>query len=98
MILSGISDVTHVSVHHLVGVRHEGTPEGKISPVERYYWSSLILHILSGKFEQIGDVKSYVATPSIDYPKDKVLLYLPDVFGFQLINHKVRPALTMFME
>ncbi|KAF8876791.1 dienelactone hydrolase endo-1,3,1,4-beta-D-glucanase [Gymnopilus junonius] len=31
-------------------------------------------------------VDSYVATPTVDYPKDKVVLFLPDVFGAQLIN------------
>ena len=35
-------------------------------------------------------MKSYVATPTIDYPKDKVVLFLSDVFGIPLINNKVR--------
>ncbi|KAF8074669.1 dienelactone hydrolase endo-1,3,1,4-beta-D-glucanase [Lyophyllum atratum] len=39
-----------------------------------------------GKWEEIGGVKSYVATPAIDYPKDKVVLFLTDVFGVQLLN------------
>jgi len=39
-----------------------------------------------GKWETIGGVKSYVATPTVDYPKDKVVLFLADVFGPQLIN------------
>ncbi|KAK1234242.1 hypothetical protein PQX77_002549 [Marasmius sp. AFHP31] len=39
-----------------------------------------------GKVEKIGGVDTYVATPSVDYPKDKVLLFLPDVFGMQLVN------------
>ncbi|KAI0077963.1 alpha/beta-hydrolase [Panus rudis PR-1116 ss-1] len=42
-----------------------------------------------GKFEEIGGVRSYVATPSMDYPKDKVLLYLTDVFGVDLVNHQL---------
>ncbi|KAH0836456.1 alpha/beta-hydrolase [Lanmaoa asiatica] len=29
---------------------------------------------------------TYVATPTIDYPKDKAILFLPDVFGIELIN------------
>ncbi|KII87467.1 hypothetical protein PLICRDRAFT_43106 [Plicaturopsis crispa FD-325 SS-3] len=49
------------------GVRHEGTPTGKI--------------------ETIGGVKTYVATPSVDYPKDTVLLFLTDVFGLELNNN-----------
>ncbi|TCD70369.1 hypothetical protein EIP91_003721 [Steccherinum ochraceum] len=39
-----------------------------------------------GKWEKIGGVDCYVATPTVDYPKDKVLLFLTDVFGPQLIN------------
>ncbi|KAF9485529.1 dienelactone hydrolase endo-1,3,1,4-beta-D-glucanase [Pholiota conissans] len=39
-----------------------------------------------GKFETIGGVETYVATPTVDYPKDKAILFLPDVFGPQLIN------------
>ena len=31
-------------------------------------------------------MNSYVATPTIDYPKDKVVLFLTDVFGPQLVN------------
>ncbi|EAU90115.1 dienelactone hydrolase [Coprinopsis cinerea okayama7 len=40
----------------------------------------------TGKWETIGGVQSYVATPEGDYPKDKVILYLADVFGPQLPN------------
>ncbi|KAF9459319.1 dienelactone hydrolase endo-1,3,1,4-beta-D-glucanase [Collybia nuda] len=39
-----------------------------------------------GKWEKIGGVNCYVATPTMDYPKDKVVLYLADIFGPQLIN------------
>ncbi|KZT25121.1 alpha/beta-hydrolase [Neolentinus lepideus HHB14362 ss-1] len=51
------------------GVRHQGTPEGKI--------------------ETIGGVESYVATPTVDYPKNKVILFLTDVFGYYLDNNKL---------
>jgi len=34
-------------------------------------------------------MKAYVATPSGDYPKDKVLLFLPDAFGLELNNNKL---------
>ncbi|EIN09462.1 alpha/beta-hydrolase [Punctularia strigosozonata HHB-11173 SS5] len=34
-----------------------------------------------GKFEKIDGVDAYVATPEIDYPKDKVILFLPDIYG-----------------
>jgi len=39
-----------------------------------------------GKWEEVGGVKSYVATPTVDYPKDKVVLFLADIYGPQLIN------------
>ena len=35
----------------------------------------------TGKWEKIGGVETYVATPTVDYPKDKAILFLPDVFG-----------------
>jgi len=45
---------------------------------------------LEGKFEEIGGINCYVATPSSDdYPKDKVVLFLTDVFGLELINNKL---------
>ncbi|KAI0653150.1 alpha/beta-hydrolase [Cubamyces menziesii] len=40
-----------------------------------------------GQFTKIGGVESYVATPSGDYPKDKVVLFLSDVFGIKLQNN-----------
>jgi len=39
-----------------------------------------------GKWEKIGGVECYVATPTVDYPKDKVVLYLADVLGPQFKN------------
>lgn len=42
-----------------------------------------------GKFEQIGGVECYVATPTADYPSNKVLLYLMDIFGIHLPNHQL---------
>ncbi|KAH7908202.1 dienelactone hydrolase [Hygrophoropsis aurantiaca] len=42
-----------------------------------------------GKIETIGGVKCYVGTPAVDYPKDKVVLFLPDVFGIELVNNKL---------
>ncbi|KIK05023.1 hypothetical protein K443DRAFT_4204 [Laccaria amethystina LaAM-08-1] len=43
-------------------------------------------HAKEPRRELIGSVNSYVATPTIDYPKDKVVLLLTDVFGPQLVN------------
>ncbi|KAJ7038567.1 dienelactone hydrolase endo-1,3,1,4-beta-D-glucanase [Mycena alexandri] len=42
-----------------------------------------------GKIEIIGGIESYVATPTGDYPKDKVVLYISDVFGIHLPNHQL---------
>ncbi|PCH44441.1 alpha/beta-hydrolase [Wolfiporia cocos MD-104 SS10] len=42
-----------------------------------------------GKFELIGGINTYVATPSVDYPQDKVILYLVDIFGVTLVNHQL---------
>jgi len=53
----------------LLGVRHEGQPEGGV--------------------EKIGGVDCYVGVPTIDYPKDKVVLFLTDVFGLSLQNNKL---------
>ncbi|KAI0070435.1 alpha/beta-hydrolase [Panus rudis PR-1116 ss-1] len=39
-----------------------------------------------GKIELVGGVRCYVATPTVDYPKDKVLIYLIDIFGIDFIN------------
>ncbi|KAI0794115.1 alpha/beta-hydrolase [Fomes fomentarius] len=40
-----------------------------------------------GKRETIAGVDTYIATPAGDYPKDKILLFLPDAFGFGLENN-----------
>jgi hypothetical protein len=37
-----------------------------------------------------GGVECYVATPTVSYPKDKVLLFLTDVYGHVLVNAQVR--------
>jgi len=39
-----------------------------------------------GKIETIGGIRSYIATPTVDYPKDKAVLILTDVFGLDLVN------------
>jgi hypothetical protein len=45
-----------------------------------------------GKWDKIGGVDCYVAIPTMDYPKDKVILYISDVYGPQLINAQVRTS------
>jgi len=45
---------------------------------------------LLGTYEEINGIKTYVATPKTNYPKDKAVLYLPDVFGLELLNNRAR--------
>ncbi|KAF7357113.1 Dienelactone hydrolase endo-1,3,1,4-beta-D-glucanase [Mycena sanguinolenta] len=40
-----------------------------------------------GQTEHIGGTKCYVATPTVEYPKDKVILLLTDGFGLSLENN-----------
>ncbi|KAJ7123781.1 chlorocatechol-degradation protein [Mycena crocata] len=42
-----------------------------------------------GKTESIGGIECYVATPTIPYPKDKVLIFLTDIFGLALPNNRL---------
>ncbi|KAG9218647.1 hypothetical protein PLEOSDRAFT_1076398 [Pleurotus ostreatus PC15] len=44
---------------------------------------------LEGQLENIGGIECYTATPAGDFPKDKVLLFLPDAFGISLINSRL---------
>ena len=44
---------------------------------------------IKGAWGKIGGVESYIATPAGEYPKDKVILFLPDVFGPKLPNAQV---------
>jgi dienelactone hydrolase len=37
----------------------------------------------------INGIKTYVATPKVNYPKDKAVIYLTDVFGHELPNNLV---------
>ncbi|EIM90826.1 chlorocatechol-degradation protein [Stereum hirsutum FP-91666 SS1] len=41
----------------------------------------------TGTYETVGGIKTYVATPSGDYAKDKALIYIPDIFGQELNNN-----------
>ncbi|KAF5332150.1 hypothetical protein D9611_008178 [Ephemerocybe angulata] len=43
-----------------------------------------------GKVEEIGGVPSYVTIPSEgEYPKDTVVLFLSDIYGYELINSQL---------
>jgi len=44
-----------------------------------------------GTYEEINGIKTYVATPKTDYPKDKAVLYVTDVFGLELPNNRLLP-------
>lgn len=55
----------------------------------RYILLILSSETLSGKWEKIGGVDCYVNVPTMEYAKDKALLYISDVFGPQLVNHQV---------
>jgi uncharacterized membrane protein YczE len=48
-----------------------------------------------GKIEAIGGVKCYVATPTGEYARDTVVLFLPDVFGLEFVNSQVRALLLL---
>lgn len=50
----------------------------------------MIDEIPLGQVEKVGEIECYTATPTGDFPKDKVLLFLADGFGTNLINSKVR--------
>ncbi|KAH9057909.1 dienelactone hydrolase [Lactarius deliciosus] len=40
-----------------------------------------------GTYEEINGIKTYVATPKTDYPKDKAIIFLTDAFGLELDNN-----------
>ncbi|KAI0064876.1 alpha/beta-hydrolase [Artomyces pyxidatus] len=42
-----------------------------------------------GTLETINGIPTYVVKPSGDYPKDKAILYLTDIFGLELPNNKL---------
>ncbi|KAJ7125526.1 Alpha/Beta hydrolase protein [Mycena crocata] len=45
--------------------------------------------IPEGQIKYIDGVQCYIATPSCDYAKDTVLLYLTDAFGIPLVNNRL---------
>ncbi|KAF7374409.1 Dienelactone hydrolase endo-1,3,1,4-beta-D-glucanase [Mycena sanguinolenta] len=42
-----------------------------------------------GQMTEIGGIPCYVATPTVDYPKDKIVLFLTDAHGMGLVNNKL---------
>lgn len=65
-------------------------PRVRRRPVIALDWKSELTYGPTGEIKEVGGVRSYVATPKGDYAKDKVLLFLPDVFGIDLDNGRVR--------
>lgn len=61
----------------------------RVCHVNHIVHTSISPSFVTGKEEIINSVKTYVATPTGDYPKDKAILFLPDVFGIELINSQV---------
>jgi hypothetical protein len=47
---------------------------------------------ISGTYEEINGIRTYVATPKTDCPKDKAILFLTDVYGLELNNNLARRA------
>ena len=90
------TDIEQTDWH--VGVRHEGEPEGSGFSCDHcsiHCNQFPFVSIRLGKYEQIGGFKCYVATPPGDYPKDKVILFLTDVFGLPLVNNLVSLSFLM---
>ncbi|PPQ71667.1 hypothetical protein CVT26_010586 [Gymnopilus dilepis] len=74
--------------HCVKGVIHEGVPKGEDSAAQSASKSLLVDFpiLTTGKWEKLGGVECYVATPAVEYPKDKAVLFLSDIFGAHFIN------------
>ncbi|KAH9998000.1 dienelactone hydrolase endo-1,3,1,4-beta-D-glucanase [Russula vinacea] len=49
-----------------------------------------------GTYEEINGIKTYVAAPKVDHPKDKAVIYLTDIFGLELPNNLALVAPDLF--
>ena len=76
---------------NVAGVRHEGEPEGKSRTMCKQDLSSKLTWYDTGVMQKIAGIDCYVSIPKGEYPKDKIVLFLTDVFGIPLINNRVRP-------
>lgn len=79
---------------YIIGVRHDGEPQGEHSdrrcpPCDDPSMHRVSVDFIPGKYEQIAGIECYVATPAGGYTKDKVILFLTDVFGIPFINNRV---------
>jgi hypothetical protein len=50
-----------------------------------------------GEMTEIGGVPCYVATPTVNYPKDKAVLFLTDAHGMLLVNNKASLPFCRFV-
>jgi len=71
------------------GVRYGGTAEGNLT-YPCFGFQDTNTSAALGTYEEIGGIKTYVATPKVDYPKNKAVIYLTDVFGLEFPNNLVR--------
>ncbi|KAN0088788.1 hypothetical protein V8E55_005845 [Tylopilus felleus] len=46
-------------------------------------------HCVQGRFDTVGGVGCYLATPTGEYSNEKAILFLPDVLGIELVNSRV---------
>ena len=75
------------------GLTHKDDPKGMLSLLLPKFWQ--VVTITKVKWEKIGGVDSDVAIPSGDYPLNKAIRFLPDVFGPQLRNAQVRSSIDV---
>ena len=54
-----------------------------------------VLNLFQGTLTKIAGVECYVATPTGDFDKTKVVIYLCDAFGIELDNNQVRTTLQV---
>lgn len=52
--------------------------------------ASICLMCIVGTFETYDGIKTYIATPTSDYSKNKAIFFISDVFGHGLNNNFVR--------
>jgi hypothetical protein len=55
-------------------------------------FETLMFLAILGTYEEINGIQTYVATPKTDFPKDKAILYITDVYGLDLNNNQVPRA------
>ena len=72
---------------HWVGVRHDGTPSGKL---HSYVGSRCSRLIHAGSIDHIAGVECYTAEPTGEQIPEKAILFLTDAYGHKFVNNQVR--------